>query len=258
MLNSMSITERDFAFLNWQRRFAFAAEEETTFYFLSYKFQNSFTVAGPCYPALGFRSLPMSDEPRLYINCMEEVRDRVNLVRSVGEHRTTTSREVFDVELVFVQFRKVLELIAFASLTANKEKYSTAHAKFATHWKANLMLRELEKINPDFYPMPVRQPELRHDGVKHCPAVTDGFLTKEDFVLLYDKTGDILHVQNPFKAQAPRIEIKYSVKEWVSRIQALLALHIMHLVDDKKWIVEIPESGAIRLWGAEPHTPGVT
>ena len=86
---------------------------------------------------------------------MEEVRDRINLVRSVGEHNITTGREVFDVELVFVQLRKVLELIAFASLTANKDKYCAAHANFATHWRAKSMLEELEKINPDFYPMPI-------------------------------------------------------------------------------------------------------
>src|SRR5947207_11651004 len=172
----------------------------------------------------------MNQEIRMYINCMEEVRDRVSLAKSVGEHKITTGREVFDVELVFLQLRKVLELIAFASLTANKEKYSAAHEKFATHWRAKAMLQELEKINPDFYPMPIERPELQPDGVNHCPAILNGFLTKEDFALLYDKTGDTLHVQNPFKLQDARLNIKYSVKEWIVRIQTLLALHIVHLV----------------------------
>jgi len=183
---------------------------------------------------------------------MEEVRDRVNLVKSVGEHRTSTGHEVFDVELVFVQLRKILELIAFASLTANKEKYSHAHAKFMTHWKAKLMLQELEKINPDFYPVPIGKPEVQPNGVKHCPAIMDGFLGKEDFAVLFDRTSDFLHVRNPFGPQDPKLNIKYSVKEWVSRIQVLLAFHIMHLVEDKKWIVEIPYSGPIHLWTAEP------
>ena len=194
----------------------------------------------------------MDGETRLYINCMEEVRDRVNLVRSVGEHRIATGREEFDVELVFVQLRKVLELIAFASLTANKDKYSAAHTQFATHWKAKRMLQELEKINQDFYPMPIGPPQLQPNGVKHCPAVTDGFLTTEDFAFLYDKTGDILHVRNPFSPQDPKLNIKYGVKQWLSRIELLLALHIMHLVDGKRWIVEIPISGPIHLWTAEP------
>jgi len=197
---------------------------------------------------------PMKDDTRLYINCMEEVRDRVNLVKSVGEHRITTGLQPFDVELVFLQLRKILELIAFASLTANKEKYSAAHEKFATHWKAKLMLQELAKINPDFYPMPIRQPLLQANGVKHCPAVIDGFLTKDDFEFLYDKTSDMIHVRNPFTTQDPILKIGYSTKEWVSRIQVLLALHIVHLVDGKKWIIEIPDQGPIHLWAAEPTT----
>jgi hypothetical protein len=188
----------------------------------------------------------------LYINCMEEIRDRVNLVQCVGNGQTTTGRQVFDVELVFLQLRKILELIAYASLTANQEKYAAAHAQFSKHWKAKLMLQELEKINPDFYPMPVGLPQLQPNGVKEYHAVLDNFLTKDDFALLYDRTSGFLHVNNPFGTQAGKRNIKYSVKDWVSRIQTLLRLHIMHLVDDKKWLVEIPESGAIHLLPAEP------
>jgi hypothetical protein len=194
----------------------------------------------------------MNEETRLYINCMEEVRDRVNFAKAVGAHRITTGREVFDIELVFLQLRKILELIAFASLTAHKEKYSSAHEKFATHWKAKLMLRELEKINPDFYPVPIEQPQLQADGVKHCPAVVNGFLTRDDFELLYDMTGDILHTGNPFSLHSPILNMGYSAKEWISRIQALLGLHIVHLVDGKKWIVQIPDEGAIRIYHADP------
>jgi len=62
----------------------------------------------------------MKDDTRLYINCMEEVRHRVNLVQSVGAAQTTTGHQVFDVELVFLQLRKVLELIAFANCQQTK------------------------------------------------------------------------------------------------------------------------------------------
>lgn len=70
----------------------------------------------------------VSEQTRLYVNCMEEIRDRISLVESVGQHRLMTGFEACDQELVFLQFRKVLELVAFASLTANKEKYALAHA----------------------------------------------------------------------------------------------------------------------------------
>src|ERR1700694_3086237 len=113
----------------------------------------------------------MSDDTILYINCMEEVRDRINLVTTIVAHTVTTGREVFDIELVFLQLRKVLELVAFASLTANKEKYSLAHAEFTEHWKAKRMLQELAKINPDFYPIPVAPPVLQPDGIRHLALI---------------------------------------------------------------------------------------
>ncbi|MGA7922015.1 MAG: hypothetical protein WCA38_20315 [Candidatus Acidiferrales bacterium] len=78
----------------------------------------------------------MSEEIRLYVNYMEEIRDRINFAKAVGAHHVTTGHELFDVELVFLQLRKMLELIAFASLTASKETYSAAYKNFDTHWRA--------------------------------------------------------------------------------------------------------------------------
>jgi len=98
-------------------------------------------------------------------------------------------------------FRNIDDVIAFASLTANKAKYSVAHARFAEHWRAKDMLKELAKINLDFYPTPVEGPQLQPSGVKLFTGVRDGFLTKDDFVVLYDKAGDILHARNPFTSK---------------------------------------------------------
>ena len=100
--------------------------------------------------------------------------------------------------------------------------------------------------------MPIGRPQVQANGVKHCPEVAEPYLTKDDFELLYDKTGDILHARNPFREESPTVNIKYSVKDWAARIRVLLGLHIMHLVDDKKWIVEVPEEGQISLWAAQP------
>ena len=45
-------------------------------------------------------------------------------------------------ELIFLHFRKALEEISFASLSANREKYSAARAGFATEWNARRMHKE--------------------------------------------------------------------------------------------------------------------
>jgi hypothetical protein len=191
------------------------------------------------------------NETQLYMACMQEARDRLNFVKFLPVRNATTGIEYIDKELVFLQLRKILELIAFASLTANREKYATVHNKFATFWRAKDMLQDLEKINPEFYPLPVDPPKTQPDGIKHLAAV-DGFLTKDDFVSLYDVTGNFLHVRNPFDTRDPVIRMRYSVKQWLERIQALLTLHVVRLVDGNVWVVQVPEQGPVRMTLAQP------
>lgn len=191
----------------------------------------------------------MSPDVITYCNCMEEIKQRIALVQSVLHGSVTTGHDVFDIELVFVQIRKTLEQIALASLAANKSKYSAAYASFSTHWNAKRMLSHLEAVNPDFYPVPVT-PQLVSVDDKgkrfwRVEPLADGFMTKDEFVSLYNKCGRILHARNPFDPGDPVIHIGRSVQEWVSRIQKLLAMHIVHLVDSDKWIVTIPNEGKV-------------
>jgi hypothetical protein len=74
----------------------------------------------------------MADDTKLYINCMEEARLRVNFVKELPARNGSTGFQAIDQELVFLQLRKILELIAFASLTANKAKYNAAYKKLTT------------------------------------------------------------------------------------------------------------------------------
>lgn len=191
----------------------------------------------------------MSTEIVTYCTCMEELKQRIDLVRGVLTRAVTTAHEAFDTELVFLQLRKTLEHLAFASLAANKAKYSAAYASFATHWNARRMLRDLETVNPDFYPVPVTVTRVSEDGQGrshwHAEPLTDGFMSKDEFVFLYEKCGRILHARNPFDTQDPVIQIGHTVEQWVQRIQGLLSLHMVRLVDGDKWIVQIPSEGAV-------------
>jgi hypothetical protein len=194
----------------------------------------------------------MDNNTVTYCNCMSQIRQRTGVVQGVLNRTITTGHDVFDTELIFVQFRKILELIAFSTLTANKEKYSLVHANFAVHWKAKSMLEAVGKLNPNFYPVPLGPPELLPNGVKQFTPLAEGFLTKDEFELLYNKSSEILHERNPFTAKDPVIQIGYSVAQWIVRIQTLLAFHKVDLIDESKWMVEIPNEGAVKLWPAVP------
>ena len=124
---------------------------------------------------------------------MERVRRHIGIVDRVFLRGINTDDNDLNAELIFLHFRKALEEVAFASLAANREKYSAVRAGFATEWNARRMLGFVEKVNPNFYPVPVKPPQEISPGHKFFDRVEDGFLTKEDFVTLYDGSAEVLH-----------------------------------------------------------------
>lgn len=182
---------------------------------------------------------------------MEDVKRRIAVIQAVVSGQSPLGREDYDGELVCLHLRKVLEQIAFASLSAHKDAYAQAHNDFATHWNAKRLLTKLQKVHPDFYPRPVRVEGPDERGVKQLVDVTKAFLTKEDFVFLYDKTSEALHVWNPFKAPKQVIDFERSIAEWVERICVLLNEHWIQLYESEDvWFVQMiqPEDGKVHAY----------
>src|SRR5438105_6484005 len=126
----------------------------------------------------------MSDDNAIYANCIARIRNRLNLIDDVLSGRMPITNQDLLAEVIFVQFRKSLEELAFASLSANRDVYSAVHAKFSVHWRANDMLAELEKVNPGFYPVAAQAPITTQPGFKHVGRLDDGFMTRDDFAKL--------------------------------------------------------------------------
>lgn len=143
-------------------------------------------------------------------------------------------------ELNFVQFRKILELIAFSSLTAHKEDYARAHKNFGQHWRAVDMLKVIEGINPHFYPRPLEGPVKHAAGHWHFTTMADNFLTRTDFEALYDACGDVLHSNNPFSGKQPRISLPFNPTQYADRIKNLLKLHAIQMAGGQSvWLVTV-------------------
>ncbi|WP_027088944.1 hypothetical protein [Thomasclavelia saccharogumia] len=62
-----------------------------------------------------------------------------------------------EIETVCLQFRKIFEKIALMLLVANKESYAEQNDKFVKHYHTKRILNDLERINPDFYPVPTKR-----------------------------------------------------------------------------------------------------
>ena len=195
---------------------------------------------------------PVTDpDSRLYVECMEELRDRLNTVMwlSYGEQVFKGTAQ-FVMETQMLQLRMCLELIAYSSLVANQARYSEVRAQFELDWKAAKMLAVLDKINPEFYPKPVylksRGAALDGKSRANYEVLKDGYLTRDEFAFLYDASSKALHSRNPF-SPTTSVEIKYDFPVWVERIRKLLRIHLMHFVDDRRWLIYAPDAGKIEV-----------
>ncbi len=195
----------------------------------------------------------MATDVQIYCDCMARIRHRINVVQTIMSGGIKIGHADQTAELIFIQFRKTLEEIAFASLSANKEKYAEVHANFSKHWRAKEMLAVMDTVNPNFYPVPLPAPIETAPGHKHFgEPLTDGFVTRDDFAFLYKCSSEALHTRNPYKEGDPTINIKYTVQEWVVRFQRLLSWHCATLLNGDRWVVNIPCEGNVHVYPATP------
>src|SRR5260221_8880427 len=167
----------------------------------------------------------------LYCKQLTEIKHRSFVIGEIfTRERHGTPFPATDVELIYLQFRKILELIALASLVVNKDEYSKVRKQFENDWNAKRILESLEKANPRFYPKASRQilDEKTGRPISLEPIVS-GFLTKKEFLELYQMSSEILHSRNPFLRELDLEIYKSRTNEWAGKIATLLNHHEIHL-----------------------------
>jgi hypothetical protein len=157
-----------------------------------------------------------------------------------------------------LHFRKLLELIAFASLVANKDVYSKIHADFFHHWSAKKLLANLERIHPAFYPRPVRPVRTQDNSAWVLRDRKRGFLDKNAFVQLYDICSMHMHVQNPFKRPTNPRGLSLSLNRWLDRIRSLVKVHLVEFADRGGiWLTDLgkPSNPDVQVYLVEESVP---
>ena len=200
-----------------------------------------------------------------YLNCMEEIKRRTGVVREVLiskkvqerlENERSWEAYVPTAELLAIQLRKVAELIALSSICSNREEYERIRDDFERDWNARLILRDVERINPSFYPKPVET--INPSGEDDHPEwvkINDDYLTSENLIDMVEKCGAILHAFNPYREHKPSItSFLKECGNWYRLILKLLNIHLIRLIDrDSLWyvVMKSPVDDKVRLWEFE-------
>jgi hypothetical protein len=170
----------------------------------------------------------------LYCDVMEEIKRRTAVVWSFLNCKSSTIYKATTIESACLQVRKILELIALASLVANKTEFAAQNEKFAKVWNARLILNDLERLNPHFYPKPIREVPVAKPGITNdLQEITDGFLTKDDFLKVYEKCGRMMHSDNPYGGKTDYRYYDKSIPKWMEKIRVLLNSHTIRLINDE-------------------------
>jgi len=195
----------------------------------------------------------MTSDVHKYRDNLFDIKMRTSVITEHLNGTTSTKYLITEVEYLCLQFRKILELIALSSMIANKEEYSKQHEKFAKHYNARMILQDLERINPNFYPRPTKQVLKEVDGERmfNLQPVIDGFLTREEFLVIYEKCGGMLHAENPFGHKRDLKQLRSEFPIWLTKIITLLNHHNITLVDGETMIIGLMQ-------GAEDGKPQVT
>ena len=115
------------------------------------------------------RTVELEAASKRYAVYMHEIRSRLNLIGTAGaalhSKKPVTGLPATDVELCFLNFRKILELIMYASVLAHEYAGAEISRKIADkEWNARRIFRYLEQVNPHFFPNPIEKLLTRHES----------------------------------------------------------------------------------------------
>lgn len=181
-----------------------------------------------------------------YASYMEEVKKRTNVVsrlyRSYLAGQSMTGYIETDIDTVYLQLRKVIELVMFACVVANDAAGMTLNKTLKKGYEIKKIKNELRRFNADFFPSPKVEAGKDENGIRKVDNLDPNkreFLTEEELFSAYGKAGNILHSQRKYQYGGPAAKIKI-LKEGVDYINKLVALlnhHWTNITNDSFFAV---------------------
>lgn len=168
-----------------------------------------------------------------YRGFMSEVRIRLTALEEniVAVRAQPNDHSAFlRTEFCYLQMRFVCELIALAALAANSLSSQHASRKLLKTWQADQIFRQLQRINPHSYPMPVRETQKPEGGL-HFEKKSGGVLQRDQLGTIYGACGNCLHRGTLARLSANQTTVYNlaDLEKWSRSAKLLLAQHIVLL-----------------------------
>lgn len=172
-----------------------------------------------------------SSSASAYFHLFWEAVNRANFAGELLKKETDVPRPLIN-EIVFLQFRKICELIALGSLFLHGDIKQTQG--ISGDWNADLIVRKLSRLHPSFFPKSATLSFLQGSNGKTDIAIeldtAENALTQPELLTLYRKCGEVLH-----RGKLVGLDLRGGFKEpdlapsllWLKKIAALLNGHVV-------------------------------
>ena len=185
----------------------------------------------------------MEPDTKAYITVMEEIKRRTEAVFALLNKEISMVYRATSVESMVLQVRIITELVALASLSANKAIFEKDRKKFKKQWHPDKILGDVEKLNPNFYPVPIIEVPSGNSRIESgLIEMKTGFMKRDELIEVHGRCGNLLHAENPFGKGLDYDYYEKMVPTWMDQIRNLLNCHMIKLLNgDRFYLVHMQE-----------------
>lgn len=172
-------------------------------------------------------SINYDDDIKKYRYSLYDIKFRINAIEKYMQWRAGRPRIIY-VEYVCLQLRKILEDISLLSLVANREEYERQHEKFYRYYDARKILRDMKKVNEEYFPAPVNVIPLSERNYNIYPS-NEIYLTEKKLLKIYKSLQSRMHAPTPYDDTKTYLSIDKDFATWLTEIKGLLKCHTVRL-----------------------------
>ena len=174
-----------------------------------------------------------------YKTYMSEIKKRAEVcarvINQTKSNGSVTGYIETDIDLIYSQIRKIIELILFSSTTAHKLTTAKLKKDAEKAYNAGKLMSYIKERNPDYYPIPVYD-GVPKDGNKSLERVSNfngnSFIEEVEMKVLYNKVcGSFSHANRKYhygNTAAKKVKIDEADK-YLHKIIKLLNYHTITL-----------------------------
>lgn len=157
------------------------------------------------------KNIALTEPHELYRTQMVEVKRRFRVAARILDSKEPLTGDVdIDNECVFMQVRRIIELITFSAIASDQQRYQRTReleaekntkdkGDYTADWHAPQILKRLNKISHLFLPRTLGQMTVQPDGTKHFDHALTSLSTHSRLIEIYQSANGYAHTPNPFK-----------------------------------------------------------